>query len=226
VEFLSRFILQVVTTGLQTLIQVQQILKTCSPKTIDMLQVREKTRNARELVQWYQVCKADLPTAAIIINDRVDVAAAVNAEGVQLAYHSLSTEEARKILPKHAKVGCSVHSIDEAQHAAQNGANYVIYGHIYHSPSKPDLKPAGIDALRQLVKAVQLPVIAIGGIQTDNIEEVLSTGCAGIAVMSSFFQHANPAQQALQFRTLLDQSKYKPSYSLDLHHDNKEETTS
>lgn len=209
---MTRHILQLVTNGKQNLNQVIEILESCSSHMIDILQIREKKRSARELLLWYEACMSALPQTSIIINDRVDVAAAVQASGVQLAYHSLPPEAARLVLPNHIKVGCSVHSVEEAQHAYRAGAHFVVYGHVYSSLSKPDIVPRGVKALKDVVESVEIPVIAIGGIQTQYVDEVLSTGCSGIAVMSSVLEHNNPNEQVKQFRKLLDQSSYLPRH--------------
>jgi thiazole tautomerase (transcriptional regulator TenI) len=188
-------------------------MEECPPGMIDILQIREKKRTARELLDWYRVCASVLPNTQIIINDRADVAAAVEAAGVQLGFHSITPDLARAILPQQSRIGCSVHSIEEAQQACLAGADFLIYGHIYPTASKPDLKPRGIESLQRIVDHIHLPIIAIGGIQPHSVEEVLSTGCSGIAVMSSVFEHDDPSQQVLKFRSSLDRSSHKPRYS-------------
>jgi thiazole tautomerase (transcriptional regulator TenI) len=215
VNLLPRHILQLITTGHQPLDQVQKAVTAFPPGMVDMLQIREKKRTARELLEWHQICAAALSDSRIIINDRVDVAAAVHASGVQLGFNSITPAQARKILPQQTRVGCSVHSIEEAQQAHDAGADFLIYGHIYSTASKPGLEPRGIEALQRIVNQIDLPIIAIGGIQPHLVEEVLSTGCSGIAVMSSVFAHPQPNQQVSDFRAALDCTAYTPRYFME-----------
>lgn len=117
-----------------------------------------------------------------IVNDRLDVALALRAV-CQLRGDSLPLPAARRIAP-HWPLGQAVHGVEEARQAATDGADYIVYGHIFETGSKPGLPPRGTEALREVVAAVEIPVLAIGGIRADRLADVLVTGCAG-AVMAS-----------------------------------------
>ncbi len=199
--------LQLVTTGKQTLSELEHTIKQLNAKQIDILQIREKHLTAKDIITWVQSLKALLPYTKIIVNDRLDAAIAAGADGVQLAYHSLSPLEARQLLDRSClqdersmTIGCSVHSIEEAQQAECQGADYVIFGHVYGTASKPGLEPRGIDALKAVVTATRLPVFAIGGIQPEHIGAVLDAGSSGIALLSGVLLHPHPAD-ALQAYT-------------------------
>ncbi|GAA4862111.1 thiamine phosphate synthase [Paenibacillus vulneris] len=207
---MNKHALHVMTTGKQQLSEVADILRQCPTECIDVLHIREKTRGAREITEWYAQLQPLLKANTVFINDRLDAALAVQAPGVQLAYNSLSVSQSRHILPPAARIGCSVHSVQEAVDAAQQGADYVLFGHIYESNSKPGLAPRGIKALAEVVDACPVPVIAIGGIEPDLVEEVLSTGCAGIAVLSSVLLHPQPAGQIVRFREAIDRTHHIP----------------
>lgn len=202
--------LHVMTTGRQELRQVADIAGLCPTELIDVLHIREKSRGAREIAQWYAALQPLFSLSGIYINDRLDAALAVQAPGVQLAYNSLSVQQSRLILPAGTRIGCSVHSVEEAVQAADDGADYVLYGHIFETRSKPGLAPRGVQALADVVAACPVPVIAIGGIEPDNVEDVLSSGCAGIAVLSSVLLHSEPAAQIRRFRQALDRSHHIP----------------
>ncbi|NOU98020.1 thiamine phosphate synthase [Paenibacillus sp. LMG 31456] len=206
--------LHVITTGKQTLTEVAAIAHQCPTSLIDALHLREKQCGARELADWYNTLQPLFEPAALYINDRLDAALAVGAPGVQLAYSSLSVAQSRRILPANVRIGCSVHSAEEAAAAAQNGADYVLYGHIFDSNSKPGLPPRGTAALSEVVEACPIPVIAIGGIEPDNVDEVLSTGCSGIAVLSQILLHQDPAGQIARFHKTLEQTRHIPKYKL------------
>jgi thiazole tautomerase (transcriptional regulator TenI) len=202
--------LHILTTGKQELTEVAHIAAQCPTELVDVLHLREKNRGAHEITHWYTTLQSLFPRTAIYINDRLDSALAVRAPGVQLGYKSLSVGQSRRIMPAAVRIGCSVHSAEEAVEAALQGADYVMYGHVYESGSKPGLAPRGVAALATVVEACPIPVIAIGGIELEKVDEVLSTGCSGIALLSSVLLHTEPAQQMLRFREALNQTQYNP----------------
>lgn len=204
--------LHLVTTGKQELGQVVAMLAGCPAGFVDVLHIREKHRSARDHLAWYEALAAALPQTAVYINDRLDAAAAVRAPGVQLGYGSLPPKLARAVVPAGTAIGCSVHSREEAKQAADAGADYVLYGHIYASGSKIGVAPRGTESLAEVVAAAPVPVIAIGGIEPHRVDDVLATGCAGVAVMSSVFAHERPVEQIRRFREALDACKHSPRW--------------
>ncbi|OXM84412.1 thiamine phosphate synthase [Paenibacillus rigui] len=202
--------LHVITTGKQELPQLKELFEGCPTELIDVLHIREKQRGAREVAEWYLGLEPYFPLSSIYINDRLDAALAVGAPGVQLGYTSLSVRASRGLLPSGVRIGCSVHSREEAAQAVEEGPDYVLFGHIFASGSKPGLEPRGLDALEAIVQACPLPVIAIGGMEPERVEEVAATGCAGIAVLSSILLHDRPAEQIVRFREALDRTHYIP----------------
>jgi thiamine-phosphate pyrophosphorylase len=123
--------------------------------------------------------------AKLIINDRVDIALAVGADGVHLGQKSLPANAARKVTGDNFLIGVSTHGIDEALQAEHDGADFITLGPIYNTPSKLRYgDPIGVDILRQVKSEVSIPVLAIGGIKTDSVNEVLDAGADGVAVIS------------------------------------------
>jgi thiamine-phosphate pyrophosphorylase len=120
-----------------------------------------------------------------MINDRVDVAMTVGADGVQLPEAGLPTRAVRGTIGKYLVLGRSVHTADTAGEATREGADFVIAGTIYKSASKPDAKPAGTALLSEITKDAAIPVLAIGGITAKNVEDVIKAGAAGVAVISA-----------------------------------------
>ncbi|TVY00279.1 thiamine phosphate synthase [Paenibacillus cremeus] len=197
--------LHVITTGQQELGEVAAILERCPTALIDVLHVREKHRSARELVAWHARLKPLLPHTAVVLNDRLDAALAAGADGVQLTGSSLSAAQARRIAPPGLAIGCSVHSAEEAKSAAREGADFVIFGHVFATGSKPGLAPRGLPALAEAAAAASpVPVIAIGGMTPDRVSDVLAAGAGGIAVLSSVLLHEDPAGQLAAFREALN----------------------
>ncbi len=120
------------------------------------------------------------------MNDRVDVAAAVGADGVHLGQEDIPLEAARKMLGSMAIIGVSAACVEEAIEAERGGADYLGVGPIFPTPSKDDAgEPIGLDGLKEIRRAVNIPLIAIGGINQDNLEAVMEAGADGAAVISA-----------------------------------------
>jgi thiamine-phosphate pyrophosphorylase len=173
---------------------------------VDWVQLRDKSASAASLyTQARQLLTVTRQHGArLSINDRLDVALAAEADGVHLAGQSLPVGEAVRLAAQRVLVGRSVHSLDEAIAAAGGGADYVTFGHVFPTTTHPGLPPHGLAELQAIVDAVDVPVLAIGGIAADNIEDVLSTGCAGVAVISAILSDADPCRAASRLRRALD----------------------
>jgi len=159
------------------------------------VQLREKDLGGKELFrlaeQTRELCERY--HAALLINDRVDVALAVDAAGVQLGKASLPLEAARTLLGPHKLIGASIHSLDEARAIERRGADFVLFGPVYFTPSKASFgAPQGLGALAEIVEAVSLPVYAIGGIAADNVAAVRRLGVSGVALISAIIGAADP----------------------------------
>lgn len=154
---------------------------------VTLVQLREKSLPARELFELgsrlLTVTRA--AGAALIVNDRVDVALALGAEGVHLGSGSLPVAEARRLVGDRMLVGVSVHSLERAERAEREGADYLVLGTIFETQSHPGVRPAGPDLVHQVASAVALPVIAIGGIKPENAAHVMAAGAAGVAVITA-----------------------------------------
>ena len=121
----------------------------------------------------------------LIINDHLDIALAVGADGLHLGQDDLPMAVARQLMPPEMILGWSTHSLGEARMAAQHGADYIAVGPIFPSPSKPGVKPCGTELLKQVRKAVSIPLVAIGGINADNVTQVIEAGAQAVAVISA-----------------------------------------
>jgi len=197
--------LHVVTSGRQSLEDVLRIAESSYASGMDYLHIREKQRTARECMDWAMALSKVMPLDRLLINDRVDVAAAADCRGAHLAYHSLSIHEARRVVRDHQRLGRSVHSFTEATAAEAEGADYLFYGHVYSSASKPGLAPRGIEELRQITAALRTPVMGIGGVTPENAARILEAGCAGIAVLSGITAADDVKQRTSAYRQALDQ---------------------
>ena len=122
--------------------------------------------------------------AAFIINDYVDIALAVNADGVHLGQEDMPIREARKLLGENKIIGISTHSLKQAVDAQRAGADYIGFGPIFKTRTKDAGSPKGIGSLIEIKKHIKIPVVAIGGITIDNVSEVFKSGADAVAVAS------------------------------------------
>ena len=164
---------------------------------IDLIQVRERDLEAgalARLVTDLLAITGGTPTR-LVVNDRIDVALACGAGGVHLRGHSIPIDAARRLAPAGFLIGRSVHDVDEA--IAADGADYLIAGTVFSSASKPAAAPLlGIEGQRSIVKAVALPVLAIGGVTGERIREVAGAGAAGCAAIGLFMASHPDAEVA------------------------------
>ena len=156
---------------------------------VDMIHVRESGLDDRQLSGLVSaIVEAVSGTAArVVVNDRTDIALATRAHGVHLRADSISAAQVRDLVPKGFLMGRSVHSRTEAVAAAHSGVDYLVAGTVYPTASKPEGSPLlGLDGLRELVRAVSVPVLAIGGVGADNVWDIAATGAAGMAAIGLF----------------------------------------
>lgn len=171
-----------------------------------VIQLREKDLPVRELLDmalWMRELTKEFD-AKLIINDRVDVALSVGADGVHLGRNSVPAPAARKIFGDKLIIGVSTHSIGEACDAYNDGADFVTLGPIYRTPSKLKYgNPLGVDVIREVKSRIPIPVFAIGGITPDRIKEVRKSGADGVAVISAILKAKNIEETTKEFLRLL-----------------------
>jgi thiamine-phosphate pyrophosphorylase len=173
---------------------------------VDAVQLREKDLPGGALFEL--ACRVrDLTRrygARLLINDRIDVALAVGADGVQLPVDSFTPAEARRLLGTRALIGTSTHSVEQARAAAAGGADFVVYGPVFDTPSKRAFGAGlGLEALAQVTRAVTLPVLAIGGVTVDRVQSVRQCGVHGIAVIGAILDAEDPHNAAVTLRRRL-----------------------
>jgi thiazole tautomerase (transcriptional regulator TenI) len=172
---------------------------------VDGVHLRAPDRAAAELLAVAQVARrVVVPPAVLLVNDRIDVALLSEADGVQLPERGLPPEGARCLLGRGRFIGCSVHSVPAAERAAQAGADFLLFGNVFESASKPGRAAAGLEALRAVTRAVPCPVIAIGGITPERVPEVVATGAHGVAVIRGILAAPDPVAAVHAFRAALD----------------------
>ena len=168
---------------------------------VNLVQLREKDLPGRPLLKLASELRVAIGhSALLLINERVDVAAAMGADGVQLGEEALPAKEARKILGSGALIGRSVHSEQGAKMAESEGADFLLVGTMYATSSHPGHDPVGPGLIRRIAASCSIPLLGIGGINEANLGPVLEAGAQGVAVISSILAAPDPEQAARGLR--------------------------
>jgi thiamine-phosphate pyrophosphorylase len=164
---------------------------------VKAIQLREKDLSGKELFALAERSQALCARyhAKLFINDRIDVALAVDAAGVQLGKTSIPVETARALLGSERAIGYSAHALDEAQQAQQEGADFILFGPVYFTPSKASYgAPQGLAPLKEIVAKISLPAYAIGGIGLEQIAALRQAGVRGVALISAVISATDPKE--------------------------------
>ncbi len=201
---------KLVTRHLSLVTAVKEALK----GGVRAIQLREKDLSTRELLRLaYKMRELTKKyNAKLFINDRLDIALAVKADGVHLTQNSVPADAVRRVvhacLPPACRsgrdrqasrflIGVSTHSLKEAKEAERAGADFITLGPIYRTPSKLKYgSPLGIDTLREISKKIKIPVFAIGGVKSHRVKEVKKAGAYGIAIISEIFRAEDVQKKA------------------------------
>lgn len=185
-----------------------ELLRLAAQSGIQLIQIREKDLSARALAEFTrQAIDLARPLGAkVLVNDRLDVALAAGADGVHLRVNSLPVLEVRTLTTglgrKDFLIGVSTHSLTEARMAEAGGADFIVCGPVYDTPSKREYgAPMGLEKLAEICQMVELPVLALGGISLSNLREPLQQGAAGIAAIRLFTEAGNLQQLSAARRT-------------------------
>ena len=158
-----------------------------------VIQLREKNLPLRAFLEIALLMRKIVESPVLfLINDRVDIAMACQADGVHIGQEDMPLAMARQILGEHKIIGVSTHSVKQAQQAEKEGADYIAIGPIFSTSSKPKIgPPRGTQIISQVKEMTKIPLVAIGGINLDNINKTLEAGADGIAVIKAVFQEAD-----------------------------------
>ncbi|WP_448381819.1 thiamine phosphate synthase [Desulfosoma sp.] len=175
-----------------------------------VLQYREKKKPTRRMVEeaaaLAALCRRH--RAVFIVNDRIDVALAVEADGVHLGQDDMPVDAARRLLGPRRLIGVTVHNLKEIEEAQRGGVDYISLAPVFATPTKPDHQtPMGVDGLKRLMEAVRCPAVAIGGINAQNIADVIRTGVDGVCVVSAVLGQDDPEEAARSLRRLMDEAR-------------------
>jgi thiamine-phosphate pyrophosphorylase len=185
------------------------------------VQLREKDLSSRELYELAVELRRITSRfkAKLFINDRLDIALAVDADGVHLAENSIPADQARKLLSPEKLIGVSCHNLQGAVAAEKNGADLITFGPIFQTPSKAIYgEPVGLEKLAAAASALSIPVFGLGGIKADNISSVLTAGAFGIALISDIIAADNPMQSTSRIIDILSTIRSYSDENSQTHH--------
>ena len=174
----------------------------------NMAQLRDKGAPPREtLALARRLRDATRGRALLIINDRADIAALSDADGVQLGENSIDVASARRLLGDGALIGRSVHSEEGALRAQDASADYLILGTIFPTQSHPGGATGGLELMERVAHSVDIPILGIGGIDADNAADTIRAGAGGAAVISALIAAENPAKAASSLIATMRQAR-------------------
>ena len=178
----------------------------------DVIQLRDKVRGCREFNRIGRTLREITRKTGtlFIINDRLDVALACGADGVHLGQDDIRVDVARQLTPSGFIIGISVRTVDEAVRAERDGADYITLSPVFSTRSKYNAGPGqGLDVLQEIRRNVSVPVLAIGGINQDNVCEVMAAGADGVAVISGVLRSPDITTAARELKNLISEIRDK-----------------
>jgi len=182
--------------------ELTAVVAECLAAGLPTVQAREKDLGAADLAALCQRLRELTRDhgAQLVVNDRVDVALAVGAEGVQRTHASLPVDHIRRIAGQRLAIGASVHSLEDAIDAELRGADWLVFGPVYDTPSKRRWgPPQGLERLAKVAKAVRVPIVAIGGITPERVKDVRAAGASGVAAIAAILDTPSPADATKRF---------------------------
>lgn len=170
---------------------------------VSIIQYREKNCSTRKMYEEATELRKIIKDALFIINDRVDIALAVDADGVHIGQDDLPVSITRRIIGKDKIIGVTVHTVEQAVDAERNSADYIAVSPIFFTSTKPDaLSPVGLNLLKKVKENVSVPVVAIGGITLENAQDVVKTGADAICAISAVLKAKNVTDEIKKFQNL------------------------
>jgi thiamine-phosphate pyrophosphorylase len=178
----------------------EEVLRPALQAGVDVVQLRDKSADEREIVEAGRIFRrlCDAYDALFIVNDHADLAIACSADGVHLGQGDASPDDVRRVIGQDSIIGLSTHSRKQIE--AAGDVDYIAVGPVYETPTKPDAKPVGVELVHWAAEHAHVPFFAIGGIDSTNVDEVLSAGAGRIAVVRAIRDAADPGEAARELK--------------------------
>tara|TARA_R110001583_G_scaffold1583_3_gene12321 strand:+ start:1521 stop:2150 length:630 start_codon:yes stop_codon:yes gene_type:complete len=209
---MNPYLLYLVTDDKQNIAMLKHVMKEAVAGGVTMVQLREKGSDVRDFIERALAVKTILKGTGVplIINDRVDVALAIDADGVHLGQSDMDAKTARRLIGNEKTLGLSIENEQQLHDAELLPIDYIGLSAIFSTPTKINIKKEwGLEGLRKAVMQSTFPIVAIGGINTKNISQVIATGVDGIALVSAICHAESPQQAARDLITLIGKNKCK-----------------
>ncbi len=172
---------------------------------VTVVQLREKDLPGGHLLSLaLRLRQVSYGRALLVVNERVDVALACGAQGVELGEEALPVAEVRRLVGSQVLIGRSVHSVEGAVGAERDGADFLVVGTIFPTASKPGVETAGLALLRQVGQAVNIPYLAIGGVNDENVSQVIEAGAAGVAIIGAILEAPDSKAAAARLKQAME----------------------
>ena len=187
--------------------EAQRVAKEMIAGGVDIMQLRAKNLPLAEIATLAGELHAETSAAGVplVINDHAEIAREVGAEGVHVGQEDRSVAKVRAIAGERCFVGKSTHSLEQAKRAVAEGADYIGWGPLFATPTKPDYVPIGLEEIEAVHAAVQIPIFCIGGIKLENLPEVIAAGARRVVIVSGLLQAGDIAEYARAAKALLNQ---------------------
>jgi len=184
----------------------ERVAKAMIEGDVDLIQLRAKKQSLEEIVDLAGALHEITSGAGIplIVNDHAEVATKVPVEGVHLGQDDDSLAHARKKAGRDVLLGKSTHSFEQAVAAERDGADYIGFGPIFATPTKPDYQPIGLTGIKRVHNEVTVPIFCIGGIKIDNLGQLIAAGAKRVAIVSGLLKATDIAKYARACKTLLN----------------------
>lgn len=181
---------------------------------VDLIQLRGKKQSIDELCQiagaLHEVTKRS--NTPLVANDYIEIGQRVPVEGIHVGQDDASIENVRRLIGRDILVGKSTHSLEQARVAAHEGADYIGFGPLFATPTKPDYQPIGLQDIRQVQREAVLPVFCIGGVKLENLPQVVAAGATRLVIVSGLLRSPDISKYAREAKVLLT-SNLKPQTS-------------
>jgi len=176
---------------------------------VDIIQLRGKNQSLAELAKLAEElhCLTSKAGVPLIINDHAEIARDLAIEGLHLGQDDLTIAAAREVVRRDCAIGKSTHSLAQAIAAIEEGADYIGFGPLFATPTKPDYQPIGLGDIGRVHEVVRRPIFCIGGIKLNNLSQVMAAGARRVVIVSGLLQAADIAAAARQAKTLLSENQ-------------------
>jgi len=197
------FLYAIIDLGYVNAENAPAILEELIAGEIDIVQLRGKNRSLDELSALAEKLLTMSANIPLIANDHAEIAQRVEVQGVHVGQDDASIEKVRAQIRRSIVVGKSTHSIEQAVAAEREGADYIGFGPIFSTPTKPDYSPIGLAQIREVYERVSIPIFCIGGIKSENLTQVIAAGAKRVVIVSGLLQANDVAEYARACKKLL-----------------------